>query len=1033
MWSLLLLGTPQILRAGEPIQLPRRKNRALLYYLAAHTKPLTRQQLLAFFFIDHERSAAQQILRTMLHDLRKQLDDALLVRNESIALAPDVFVDARTLQARLQSPPSARLALPSTLELYRDDFLAGFSLADVPEFDDWAARERERYRELVMRGWMQVAAQYQVERDYTAALDALNRVLTFDALNEQAHCHALRVQYRNGDRAGAIRRFEQLQKRLDEELGVPPMAETRAVYDAIVTDTLEDAPSLADNEGGRAVVLRRRTRDESAATFLLPFIGRAGELKTLHRMAEAGKLLWVQGEAGIGKTRLAEEFIGSPENANAIVLRGAAHELEQNLPYQPILSALASLYAHAAWQRAAPTLGLAAVWWSELVRLTPELQTLLPNVPPPPPQTDEARLWEAIYQLVAHLAARQRVILFIDDAQWADTSTLGVLGYLARRASGEYLLLVTARQVELPPPAATLVQTLMRAEKMVRIEMQALQDRELHSLAAFLTPTHGAQLAAWLNEKTEGNPFFINELLRYAYDTNALAPGGALDLEALGPVLTPTIQNLIQSRVTRLNETTRRVLQYACVIGREFDFALLARAAGAEEDAVLDALDDLQRTGLVRAQDIARYGFDHYLTMQVIYKDLGAARQLVLHRRVADALRELYGEQLDPVAGLIARHLVQAGRAAQASSYMLRAAGYAARLAAWKEAIPFYEQALRGELDAQDRTRALLGLGIANIHSGNVARAADVLQQAFLLAQTQGDVAQMDSILVYLTQSFMSQGRYREGMEWARRASETGHDELVLAAEFTWGTALMVQGAQPNEAEAHLRSAFELLDAPRSFVSLVTAAKLYYQLAGVLGQQGKWQQAVKLYWQALALVRQDETALDLQRHILLYNNLAYYLHLLQDPAAADYARAGIALTREKGSLTHLPYLLSTSGEIALAHSDLDGAENFFQQGLQIAIELGNQERRAGLTANLGLVARARGDTELAIARLNQALDEAAQLNTQHLIARIHVWLVPLVPREQAPEHLETARRLAIESGFAQVLEQVEQLEKKSAE
>src|SRR5262245_16489562 len=121
--SVTLLGTPQLLLEGRPLERLRRKNRALVYYLAAHPKPLTRDHLLTFFWPDHERAAAQQILRTMLHDLRKQLGESLHVDDEQLALAPDTWVDARTFAATLQSPSSPAQSLISTLELYRGDFL----------------------------------------------------------------------------------------------------------------------------------------------------------------------------------------------------------------------------------------------------------------------------------------------------------------------------------------------------------------------------------------------------------------------------------------------------------------------------------------------------------------------------------------------------------------------------------------------------------------------------------------------------------------------------------------------------------------------------------------------------------------------------------------------------------------------------------------------------------------------------------------------------------------------------------------------
>ncbi len=1027
MWSILLFGAPQILRDNVATQIPRRKNRALVFYLAAHSKPLTRDQILALFFIDHERSAAQQILRTMLHDLRKQLGDALIVQADTLALANDVFVDARALEGERRF--NERSSLDETsLQLYRGDFLEGFTLADVPEFDDWVARERERFRALAIRGWIKVATAYENERAYAQALDALHHALTFDELNEEAQRHALRVQYLSGDRAGAIRRFEQLQKKLDEELGVPPMAETRAVYDAIVTDTLPDNRPATMDKG--------RTRQEERAdthrieTNALPFIGRARELEQLHEAAAHGKLIWLEGEPGIGKTRLAEEFIADAKNKDARVLRGAAHELEQNLPYQPIITALHGLYTQRGWAALALSLGLASVWWAELARLTPEVLTLFPNVSMPLPGADESRVWEALYQLLAHLAASQRVIFFVDDAQWADTATFGVLGYLARHASESFVLLVTARAMELPTPAASLLYTLTREERMARIEMNALSARDLETLAAELTPAHASQLAAWLNENTEGNPFFVNELLRFAYDNNVLKRDGRLAAETLPltTILTPTIQNLIQSRLLRLNDNARRVLQCACVSGREFDFTLVERVAELSEDATLDALDELQRASLVRAANGDAYVFDHQLTMQYAYAQLGASRQRVLHRRVAEALNELHRARMDSIAGLIAQHFSQAGALERAAPFARVAGDHARTLAAWSDASTFYQLALQGETDDSVRARIFVAMGDAQFHKADFGASTESYRTGLQLAQANRDFALMEEALLALTQSLFPQARYGEAIAFAREMRDTGPSELAGAAEFAWGTTLAVESAHPLEAEHHLQAAEKLLALPLAYPTQITPARRNYQLAAVLGQRGNSAQAVVAYRAALELAQAQPGSLDITRSIMLYNNLAYHLHLLgEQRAAADAVRAGIQVAQEKGSTSHLPYLLSTSGEIALAQGDLDAAEKFFKQGLAAAQAMPIPERVAGNMANLGLVAKARGQTDAARALLSDARARADAVGNGHLAVRIRIWLAPLLSDADAQADLREARAIAEANGYAGLLEEIELL------
>src|SRR6185437_1917222 len=145
-FEIYLFGAPRLILNGQTVDNMRRKNRALLFYLAAHHQPLTRENLLTFFWPDHERSAAQPILRTMIHDLRKRLGETFHADGETIGFAPDATIDVQIFTAVLGSPSSHPERLIETLALYRGDFLDGFSLVDSSQFDDWAAAEQDRYR-----------------------------------------------------------------------------------------------------------------------------------------------------------------------------------------------------------------------------------------------------------------------------------------------------------------------------------------------------------------------------------------------------------------------------------------------------------------------------------------------------------------------------------------------------------------------------------------------------------------------------------------------------------------------------------------------------------------------------------------------------------------------------------------------------------------------------------------------------------------------------------------------------------------------
>ena len=240
--------------------------------------------------------------------------------------------------------------------------------------------------------------------------------------------------------------------------------------------------------------------------------------------------------------------------------------------------------------------------------------------------------------------------------------------------------------------------------------------------------------------------------------------------------------------------------------------------------------------------------------------------------------------------------------------------------------------------------------------------------------------------------------------------------------------ALSVESAHPVEAEQHVRAAERLLGERVAGASQVSLAQIKYQLPGIVGQQGRAAEAVDLYRTALDLVLNQGQTLGLLRQIMLYNNLAYQLSLLGELGpATQYAQAGIKLAQERGSLTHLSYLLSTSGEIALALGDLDEAEKLFTEGLALARQVPIAERIAGHTANLGLVAIRRGQAELARARLREALAQAEAVAASHLGVRIRLWLAPLVPPDEARALLRQARAVAEPAGFRGLVDEIDRL------
>jgi len=1017
MLTILVLGPPQILVDSVAVAVPRRRARALVYYLAVQRRPVHRERLLALFWPDHDRTAARQLLRTTLHGVRQAVGP-LIEGEEDLSISSDVEVDYRTLADAVTAPAVDETALARALARYRDDLLAGFTLPDAVPFTEWLAAEREHARLLAVRGYTRLARVAGARGDIAAALTALDRALAFDPLQEDLQREAIRLHYLAGDRVGAIRRYEQFRNLLDAELGVPPMRETRDLYDAIVTDRLH-----ADLPGARAEPHKRpMTSGNGRDATTLPFIGRKAEMATLATTG-AGRLALIEGEAGVGKTRLAFEAAAQHTAQGGLALTAAARELEQGLPYQPWIGALRDLLAHPDWRMLCANLNIAPVWFGEVARLLPEL---LPGAAPPT-QADEARLWEGVARLLIALAQQKPLMLVLDDLHWADASSLALLGYVLRRAGDVPLRMVaTVRAADHPAPLRTLLTALIREGRLERILIRRLSITETESLARALSPRDAARLAPWLYRTTEGNPFVIAELVHHARTIGLLTSDGRLSATLPDePIVPASVYSLIQERLARLSSAARRVIDTAVAVGRVFSFDVVARAAALSETAALDAINELLAARLIEPLPDGRFQFDHSLTMEVAYREVGEPCHRALHRRVAETLEALNRDRLDEVAGLIAWHFIEGGAPERAAPYALRAGRHAASVAAWTEATAFYEQALVAMPQSQ-RFNALMSLGEALLTGGRAAQATERFRESLALARTPTEARQAQ---LSLARSLAPQGRYAEMIESVRGLEYADDHNVRITALFLWGTALSLEGSDLAGAALRLREAARLLSSQPA-PDHIALAQVRFELGGVADQQGDLLAALACYREALAVA--DKAAHDPAAtpwRILARNNLAYHLHLLGNLDEAEcWVAEGLRLANEYGTPGLQPYLLSTQGEIALARGDLAAAEASFTAGLTLAQQLELPERIAGITANLGLVAMRRGQTALAVHYLSTALAHADTLGTRHLAVQIRIWLAPLIPPDQARAALAVARTLASNGERRLLLAEIDRLE-----
>ena len=401
----------------------------------------------------------------------------------------------------------------------------------------------------------------------------------------------------------------------------------------------------------------------------------------------------IAGEPGIGKTILAEELATRAEAEGAAVAWGRCHDDEGALPLWPWAQVVRALI---------PT--------SEIPQhRRPVLAALLPELgePEAPLDADAARfrLYDAVRDSLERACERRPVLVVLDDLHWADASSLRLLRFLTvETKQARLLVVVTLRDTEGEGSellAATLA-NLARTQGAERVGLAGLTEPDVAELVRLTTGApaeHAEALAPGLFRRADGNPFFVTELVRLLDSERRVRPGEAVtDIPA-------AVGDVVRQRVRRLPEDSQGLLRVAAAIGREFDLDVLGRAAGLDDDDLLDAVEPALVTRLVSQTGSGRYRFSHALVRDALYLDIPPTRRWRLHGTIGDAIESLHSADLGLVSGELTYHFVRAagtGRAERALRYAGMAAEQAARRLSFDEAAAHWRVAL----DLLDRSGA---------------------------------------------------------------------------------------------------------------------------------------------------------------------------------------------------------------------------------------------------------------------------------------------------------------------------------------
>src|SRR6266705_736594 len=551
-------------------------------------------------------------------------------------------------------------------------------------------------------------------------------------------------------------------------------------------------------------------------------IGRTAELTALHLLVDrarsgTGQIVLLSGEAGIGKSRLAAEAKTYATAQGFLLLQGQCFPTDRSCPYAPLLDLLRSYVATSSREHVATEMGSLA---SALSPLLPDLLPLpsdLPSLPPLAPEQEKRRLFAALAQLFLRQTTKQPALLIVEDLHWSDETSLDFLHYLARRCTASPLLvLLTYRSDEVQPGLSHFLAHLDRERLAQECALAPLTRSEVSAMlyAIFalrrsvftVPPLAQVELLDAMYTLTEGNPFFIEELLKSLIEAGDIFyEQGRWKRKELRELHIPrSVQDAVQQRTYHLSEGARQVLHLAAVAGRHFDFALLQALTQQDEAQLLRLIKELIAAQLVVEESAEQFAFRHALTRQAVYAELLVRERKALHRTIAETIEHLYAPALEAHLADLAIHFSEAEVWEKAREYGRRAGEQAQALYAPQAAIEQLTRALQaaqhGSLPPSARLYRARGLSYETLGAFESARADHeiALRMTHLAEDRHGEwQSLMDIGFLWAGRDYAQAGAY---FQRALALARTVNDPAALAHSLNRLGNWHLNVEQPQEA-----------------------------------------------------------------------------------------------------------------------------------------------------------------------------------------------------------------------------------------
>jgi predicted ATPase len=741
-----------------------------------------------------------------------------------------------------------------------------------------------------------------------------------------------------------------------------------------------------------------------------PLIDRVKEMDLLKEAADKaisdqGGLIFLYGEAGIGKTRLTKEVRAYARQRGMQILYGrclALFRMDGVPPYSPwkeVIKEYLQISTPEQLQRAV------GYYPGEIYKIVPEIRQKLVTFsesPPLSPDFERDRLFEAVSQFVTNISKMAPLLVVLDDLQWADSSSLLLLHYLARGVYRENLLLLGAYRdtdVEEKHPLSPVLTELNRARLLQSVQLKRMSHAEVTEMIKQILGQSDVpeEFCKIVYEKTDGNPFFVEEVIASLKEEGAIVrEDDKFKISEVSAIEFPkTVKDVLKARLGRLDEECQQVLTMASFVGNDFTFEILREVTGIEENKLLQLMEKILKTGLLRCR-VALWedacSFADVLVRDVLYEEVNPLRRKKLHNVVGCALEKVYSGKISEHLGELASHFLESGDKDKALDYFLKAGEKAANIYANNEAASYYQSALRlleeKEGSFQERARVFEVLGDIKGLVGDYDACLKCWDEALKVLEQLGEkekVARLSRKTAYVL--WVKTGNLEKAKEYfckAQEILEAQPESSELASLYADMAEMQWRSFRMDEASALVEKALQIAKKSNAYQIL---ANSYLVLAKIICMDNR-RKASECSEEALKIALEHgfvNTAVD------AYSSLANpFFGSDNIEKRLDYAQKGYELAKKVGAVTAQSWIGVNLSGIYRGMGDTDSALPLSEESVALNRKTGNLHYLALSLLNLGHLYAELGEWDKSEEYLKEALMVAQKTNDVAAIGNITI-------------------------------------------